>query len=150
MRYPKEVFLKDLYALLYYPENLWTKKSFALLVKLINVNEPDLLGNFFEFSKKIPQKNSHKDCVKFFNYLKTTLFFLDASTLQCVTEKLPPQRMTNFLPSYMLNLTSKQTDLAQGLITTKLQPEQIKSGKKNQFFYIHSKLFKTKKHFKNH
>lgn len=53
---------------------------------------------------------------------------LDASTLQCVTEKLPPQRMTNFLPSYMLNLTSKQTDLAQGLITTKLQPEQIKSG----------------------
>lgn len=104
----------------------------------------------FSNSRKNTSEKQSQRSVRIFNDLKTTLIFLDASTLQCVTEKLPPQRMTNFLPSYMLNLTSKQTDLAQGLITTKLQPEQIKSGKKNQFFYIHSKLFKTKKHFKNH
>ena len=104
----------------------------------------------FSNSRKNTSEKQSQRSVRIFDDLKTTLFFLDASTLQCVTEKLPPQRMTNFLPSYMLNLTSKQTDLAQGLITTKLQPEQIKSGKKNQFFYIHSKLFKTKKHFKNH
>ena len=104
----------------------------------------------FSNSRKSTSEKQSQRSVRIFDDLKTTLIFLDASTLQCVTEKLPPQRMTNFLPSYMLNLTSKQTDLAQGLITTKLQPEQIKSGKKNQFFYIHSKLFKTKKHFKNH
>ena len=105
----------------------------------------------FSNSRKNTSEKQSQRLRKNFNDLKKLyLFFLDASTLQCVTEKLPPQRMTNFLPSYMLNLTSKQTDLAQGLITTKLQPEQIKSGKKNQFFYIHSKLFKTKKHFKNH
>ena len=104
----------------------------------------------FSNSRKNTSEKQSQRSVRIFDDLKTTLIFLDASTLQCVTEKLPPQRMTNFLPSYMLNLTSKQTDLAQGLITTKLQPEQIKSGKKNQFFYIHSKLFKTKKHFKNH
>ena len=98
----------------------------------------------FSNSRKNTSEKQSQRSVRIFDDLKTTLIFLDASTLQCVTEKLPPQRMTNFLPSYMLNLTSKQTDLAQGLITTKLQPEQIKSGKKNQFFYIHSKLFKTK------
>lgn len=53
---------------------------------------------------------------------------LDASTLQCVAEELPPERMTNFLPSYMLNLTSKQSDLARSLITMQLQPEDINYG----------------------
>ena len=84
----------------------------------------------FSNSRKNTSEKQSQRSVRIFDDLKTTLIFLDASTLQCVTEKLPPQRMTNFLPSYMLNLTSKQTDLAQGLITTKLQPEQIKSGKK--------------------
>ena len=46
----------------------------------------------------------------------------------------------------MLNLTSKQTDLAQGLITTKLQPEQIKSGKKIVIFFFTLNNFSSNKY----
>lgn len=46
---------------------------------------------------------------------------LDAETLLCVPNTLPPERMTHFLPSYMINMTSEDLMTMQSKVHKNIQ-----------------------------